>query len=90
MTPEEFDIFDKARGGVADYFHQCGNLRARSPEFAQFLEQEVRANHYYRLKLVAYLEIALVRAIGEFAETGRGKVGLFALGRDWSIDDMRK
>ncbi|PYN04985.1 MAG: hypothetical protein DME07_01415 [Candidatus Rokuibacteriota bacterium] len=44
MTQEEFDVFHRARGGVADYFHQCGSRRARSAKFARFLEHEVRAN----------------------------------------------
>src|SRR2546428_12853590 len=38
LTPEELDVFHRARVGVADYFHQCGSRRARSAKFARFLE----------------------------------------------------
>jgi len=90
MTPEEFDVFHRARAGLADYFHQCGRRRARWPEFEQFLEHEVRANHYYRVKIVAYLEIALARArAADFPEANREHVGLFQLGRKWRVDDTR-
>ncbi len=88
LTPEEFDVFHRARAGLADYFHQCG--RARWPEFEQFLEREVRANHYYRIKIVAYLEIALARARADFPEAAREHVGLFQLGRKWRVDDTRE
>jgi hypothetical protein len=87
MTPEEFDLFHRARDGVADYFHQCGTRRARSAKFERFLEQEVRTNHYYRLKAVAYLEIALSRARADFPEADREHEGLFQLGRRWQVDD---
>lgn len=90
MTPEEFDVFHRARAGLADYFHPCARRRARWPEFAQFLEHEVRANHYYRVKIVAYLEITLARArAADFPEASREHVGLFQLGRKWRVDDTR-
>jgi len=90
MTPEEFDVFHRARAGLADYFHQCGSRRAGLPEFEQFLEHEVRANHYYRTKIVAYLEIALARArAADFPEASREHAGLFQLGRTWRVDDTR-
>jgi len=87
MTPEEFDVFHRARVGVADYFHQCGSRRARSAKFARFLEREVRVNHYYRIKIVAYLEIALSRARADFPEADREHEGLFRLGGTWRVDD---
>jgi hypothetical protein len=90
LQPEEFDTFHKARGGIADYFELCGNMMKQSRRFAQFLEQKVRPNHYYKVKLAAYLELALVRAFGEASETGSGKLGLFRLGHLWKTDDMRK
>jgi hypothetical protein len=65
----------------------CGDLMTQSKAFQEFLEQKVRANHYYRVKLIAYLEVALVRALGERAETGPGKLGLFRLGNHWKMDD---
>jgi len=90
MTPEEFEVFHRARAGLTDYFHQCGSQRTRWPEFAQFLEREVRAHHYYRVKLVAYLEIALARArAADFPEASREHVGLFQLGHKWRVDDTR-
>jgi len=89
MTQEEFDVFHRARDGVADYFHQCGIRRARSAKFERFLEHEVRANHYYRVKIVAYLEIALSRARPDFPEADREHEGLFQLGHTWRDDDAR-
>lgn len=89
LRPDEFDIFHIARGGIADYFGLCGNMMTQSKHFAQFLEQVVRPNHYYKVKLIAYLELALVRAWGERSETGPGKLGLFRLGSHWKTDDKR-
>jgi len=89
LTPEEFDAFDVARGGVADYFNSCGYLRQRSPGFSEFLESRVRSNHYQKLKMVTYLEIALVGALGQSNELGPGKLGLFDLGNLWHSDDPR-
>jgi|GEM_PF-2104971 len=89
LPPDEFDRFDVARGGIADYFEVCGRLRPLSKGFRRFLESEVRPNHYYKVKLAAYLELSLVRAWGECSETGSGKAGLFTLGDDWKTDDSR-
>jgi hypothetical protein len=86
----DFDVFHRAHAGLADYFHQCGRRRAGHPEFEQFLEHEVRANHYYRVKVVAYLEIALARSrAADFPEASREHGGLFQLGRKWRVDDTR-
>jgi hypothetical protein len=90
LRPEEFDIFDKARGGIADYFERCGQLKKRSKHLSRFLEEKVRPTHYYKVKLATYLELALVRAWGERSETGPGKLGLFFLGNCWKNDDKRK
>jgi diguanylate cyclase (GGDEF)-like protein len=90
LTSSEFDVFDKARGGLADYFSLCGDLMLQTPAFADFLEEKVRPNHYYKVKIVAYLELALLRAIGDKVETGPGKLGLFQLGALWKGDDPRK
>jgi hypothetical protein len=89
MTPEEFDVFNRARAGLADYFHHCGTWQARLAKFKWFLEREVRANHYYRVKMVAYLEIALARARADFPEADREHEGVFQLGRKWRRDDVR-
>lgn len=89
IQSKDFDNFDKARGGLADYFELCGNMMTQSKPFADFLEKKVRQNHYYKVKLIAYLELALVRAWGELSETGPGKLGLFGLGKRWKEDDRR-
>jgi hypothetical protein len=89
MTPEEFGVFHRARTGLADYFHQCGTRQARSGKFKRFLEREVRANHYYRLKIIAYLEIAIARARADFPEADREHEGVFQLGCKWRPDDAR-
>lgn len=75
VSPDEFSIFHDARGGMADYFELCGNMMERSRYFAEFLERKVRKNHYYKVKIIAYLELACVRALGETSETGPGKIG---------------
>jgi hypothetical protein len=90
LPTDEFDRFDVARGGIADYFEACGQLRRLSRGFGRFLETKVRPNHYYKVKLAAYLELALVRVWGECSETSSGKAGLFALGSDWKTDDKRR
>lgn len=89
LEPDEFDIFDHARGGVADYFDTAGKQAAESRSCRRFLKRHVRPNHYYKLKLSAYLDLALVRCWGPTSETGPGKKGLFTLGRRWSEDDRR-
>lgn len=89
LRPEEFDLFDRARGEVADYFERCGQRIQQSKRFTQFLEEKVRSNHYFKVKLVAYLELALARVWGEASETGPGKTGLFSLGKKWKYDDKR-
>jgi hypothetical protein len=89
LQPEEFDLFDRARGDVADYFERCGQRIQQSKQFAKFLEEKVRPNHYFKVKLVAYLELALARAWGEASETAPGKMGLFSLGKKWESDDKR-
>ena len=60
---------DAAASSIADYFETCGNLRSMSQEFHRFLEERVRPNHYYKVKLSAYLDLALVRVWGECSET---------------------
>jgi hypothetical protein len=42
------------------------------------------------VKIAAYLELALARAIAESSETGPGKIGLFKIGKLWSSDDTRQ
>ena len=89
LAPEQFDAFDNARGGVADYFDTCGMLATHSEQFAKFWHDRIRPNHYYKLKIAAYLELALARAWGPRSETGPGKVNLFALGNICQPDDRR-
>ena len=90
LSLEEYDAFDGGRAGVADYFDLCARLRIYSSDFARFLEERVRPNHYPHLKLVTYLELAYVRGLGQGAHRGPGKVKLFELGTLWSSDDPRK
>jgi len=83
LDPEEYDRIDDARRGVADYFDACGTLAQKSDTFLRFLDGRVRGNHAQNVKLIAYLEIALVRALPEGSQPGPGKPGLFWLGSRW-------
>ncbi len=77
LDAEQYDRVDDARRGVADYFDSCGTLAQKSDVFLRFLDDRVRANHAQNVKLVAYLEIALARALSEGSQLGPGKPGLF-------------
>jgi hypothetical protein len=90
LEPNDFDSFDRARAGVADYFDRYSKMATASRPCRRFLEKDVRPNHYYKLKLSAYLDLVLVRCWGPTSETASGKQDMFALGREWSSDDPRR
>lgn len=90
LSQEDYETFDNAQGGVADYFDQCGLIRQQSSDFARFLENRVRAGHYRYVKLLAYFELAYVRAQGDAQLRVPGKKHLFELGNAWKSDDPRK
>ena len=88
LNAAAYSRFDPARRNLAKFWNQWGaKVFLYDWVSLQDITEDFFPTHYRTVKLLCYLESALVRKTGAF---GEGKKWLFKLGSEWSKKERSK